>query len=239
MPLLRTRLNNKLDWKTLYFDGVDDYVKVPPYSAMNEITIEFSFYTPTTLGNGSGIVQSYFHALTNKPFIKYDDRIGHQRFEIYLATVNGSDTLYVSQTISKGWYYLVFTYNDPVMRLYLNSTLIGSKTHTYGGAISSPSSIVLATWNDTSGFSEISISLIRIYNRALSDSEILWNYYHPDNPIRSGLVLWLHYDSISGSTWLDKSGNGNDGTIYGATPVEYYKPPYRSLTPSRTLSPTR
>ena len=37
--------------------------------------------------------------------------------------------------------------------------------------------------------------------------------------ITDGLVLWYDGDSIDieNGIWHDKSGNGNDGTIYGAT----------------------
>jgi len=58
---------------------------------------------------------------------------------------------------------------------------------------------------------------ILAYNRRLEPWEIAYNYHNPKNPIRKGLVLWLDPDSVSGSTWADKSGNGNDGTIHGAT----------------------
>ncbi|MHA1740513.1 MAG: LamG domain-containing protein, partial [Candidatus Thorarchaeota archaeon] len=58
---------------------------------------------------------------------------------------------------------------------------------------------------------------IMIYNRALSDEEIKWNYLHPDNPVRDGLVLWLKMDEGEGTKAFDYSGNDNDGTINGAT----------------------
>jgi hypothetical protein len=60
------------------------------------------------------------------------------------------------------------------------------------------------------------IDEVRFYNRALTAEEIQYNYQHPDTPITDGLVLWLDFNEGSGTTAYDKSGNGNDGTIYGA-----------------------
>jgi hypothetical protein len=76
---------------------------------------------------------------------------------------------------------------------------------------------------------------ILIYSRALTDSEIQWNYNNPDNPIRNGLVLWFraHPDNIKDIDgdglleWLDLSGYGNHGKIYGATLVKLIRDPVR------------
>jgi hypothetical protein len=86
-----------------------------------------------------------------------------------------------------------------------------------------------------------------IYSRALSDSEILWNYQHPDSPVRDGLVLWLQADpayirDIDGDgvpEWVDLSGNNNNGKIYGARLVQLIKPPARTLSPARALPVAR
>lgn len=61
------------------------------------------------------------------------------------------------------------------------------------------------------------IAKVMIYNKALTQSEILQNYYQ-GNIVTDGLIL--SYDSSnlvsypgSGNTWFDMSGNGNHGTI--------------------------
>jgi len=60
------------------------------------------------------------------------------------------------------------------------------------------------------------IGLVRIYNRALSEEEIKHNMLHHLSPRTEGLALWIPFDEGSGTTVADKSGKGNDGTIYGA-----------------------
>ena len=83
---------------------------------------------------------------------------------------------------------------------------------------------------------------VRIYSRALTAEEILWNFYYPDNPVRNGLVLWLHWDSIdtNAGKWYDRSGFGNHATLYNnPTREDVLLPPKRVLSPTRTLAPVR
>jgi hypothetical protein len=96
-------------------------------------------------------------------------------------------------------------------------------------------------------YSNIYLSNVMIYSRILSETEISWNYVNPDNPIRNGLVLWLraHPDyvkDIDGDgllEWLDLSGYGNHGKIYGARLVELIRTPTRTLTVARTVPVAR
>jgi hypothetical protein len=91
------------------------------------------------------------------------------------------------------------------------------------------------------------LASILIYSRALSDSEIQWNYQYLDNPVRDGLVLWLQADpqyvkDIDGDgvpEWIDLSGYNNHGKIYGAQLVQLFKTPARVLKPVRILKPLR
>jgi hypothetical protein len=86
-----------------------------------------------------------------------------------------------------------------------------------------------------------------IYTRDLSDSDIAWNVNYPENPVRNGLYVWLQadpqyvkdIDNDGVLEWLDLSGFGNHGKIYGAQLVQLVRPAQRLLTPSRILSVVR
>jgi len=86
-----------------------------------------------------------------------------------------------------------------------------------------------------------------VYSRVLSDSEIAWNYRNPDNPVRNGLIVWLQADpqyimDIDGDgvlEWVDLSGSGNHGKIYGARLVELIRAPMRLLTTSGVVGVAR
>jgi hypothetical protein len=57
---------------------------------------------------------------------------------------------------------------------------------------------------------------VMIYNRALSDTEVSAIYTNPYSPPTDGLILWLKMDEGTGTVVYDSSGQGNNGTIYGA-----------------------
>jgi hypothetical protein len=86
-----------------------------------------------------------------------------------------------------------------------------------------------------------------IYTRDLSDKDIEWNFKNPDNPVRNGLYVWLtadpqyvkDIDNDGVLEWIDLSGFGNHGKIYGAQLVQLVKPSARILTPARALKPAR
>jgi hypothetical protein len=87
----------------------------------------------------------------------------------------------------------------------------------------------------------------RAYSRALSYSEIQQNYNYPDNPTKNGLVLWLkaapqYVKDIDGDgilEWLDLSGYGNHGKIYGAQLVKLIKDASRVIQAQRVLACAR
>ena len=125
------------------------------------------------------------------------------------------------------WYHVVGTWDGTYARIYVDGDLEGKSsdlsaypplplnTPTHIGA-----RISILCW---SGF----IASVRIYNRALSEAEVKYLYYNPDDPLDTDhLVLWLHPGSIDtdAGVWYDLSSYGNDGTIYGATKVSLVSP---------------
>ena len=63
------------------------------------------------------------------------------------------------------------------------------------------------------------------YDRAITDDEIKYNALNYHDPVRNGLVMWFRMEEGQGLALHDYSGNGNDGTIFGAdwTPVEKWE----------------
>jgi len=72
------------------------------------------------------------------------------------------------------------------------------------------------TYTDVNSLRGI-VSWALAYNRVLSSDEVLNIHNNPSQPPREGLILRWDFDEGSGNKVYDKSGNGNDGTIYGAT----------------------
>ena len=74
------------------------------------------------------------------------------------------------------------------------------------------------------GYNQVDFTVMRMYNKPLSQSEIIQNYqamfprFLGENIVTSGLVLYLDagYPSsypTTGTTWYDVSGYGNNGTL--------------------------
>jgi len=108
------------------------------------------------------------------------------------------------------WYYITGVKSGNILKMYVNGTLERSVDIT-GHVIS------------TSGYSGLSIGRIggsgfngtiddlKIYNTALSDSEVLSEYKS------ASLVAYWNLDDGSGTTAADSTGNGNTGNLANGT----------------------
>ena len=157
---------------------------------------------------------------------------------------SGGNTYYVAgSTISTNiWHHLSTTFGEGVLKLFVDGELDASRTDIPTPLDTGDDSLHVGHNNQVvigSQHFHGTIALVRIYNRALSDSEIQHNCLNPMSPVLDGLVLWLKMEEGSGTTVHDYSGYGNDGTIYGATWKEITHPAVRTLTPVRVLSNVR
>jgi hypothetical protein len=130
-------------------------------------------------------------------------------------------------------------------RGYVNNSLFATQSIT--GYTYSPNTypVSIGGETDTSRDKRLKvyglIAQVLIYSRALSDSEIQYNYQNPNKPVTNGLVLWLQVDPkyIQGNKWIDLSGYGNDGSIYNAQLMQLEKTPARILNAKRVLGAVR
>jgi hypothetical protein len=193
----------------LYFDGSDEVI-IPSDSSLN----------PT-------------NALTVMAWIHADDWVGNQRIlqkgvddqyrlldegnlEFGLAGVSGGDIGTPLPTTGT-WHHVAGTYDGSTITLYVDGV---ERVSNFASGPLQTSSTSLYIGNKPLSsypgdhFKGI-IDEVRIYNRALSDQEIN-NTMSNASPATSGLVLYLSFDVLDGSTCPDSSGYGNNGTNYGA-----------------------
>lgn len=236
MPLERTRLK-VFQRKVLYFDGVDDFVKCGSADDLrinhlnNMLTFEVGIKWLGNPDDGTlsriGGFQGHFgdYAL----FMHYTGTV------VFEVDGQHNNILYASGVEKNEWSVVTAIFNESIMAVYINGSLRNSKTPEYYPP--DEGTAPLRFGNKENVFFHGYIGYARIYNRVLSESEIKHNYLYPDNPVRGGLVLWLHWDSIDEEEgiWYDKSGYENHGTIHGATPIPFNRPAFRSLEPLRNL----
>jgi PKD repeat protein len=160
--------------KALVFDGVDDWVTINDSASLDlntGMTLEAWVYPTATMSgwrtvilkedSGSGVYYLYANSGTNQPagIVETSDN-GEQM-------TSGRTPLSVNK-----WTHLAVTYNGQYQRLYVNGVEVAAQPQT--GAIVNYSNGVLriggtSIWNE---FFKGRIDEIRIYNRALSASEV-------------------------------------------------------------------
>jgi hypothetical protein len=250
MPLAPSRLITRPSSYAVYLDGLDDYVEVKHSSVLEPTNITAILWINPF---------SWLHTPTAVALIvkRTDTPNGYIIFWLSTTGTINFDWGGIAYRWNTGfspplntWTFLAFTRSSSGRRLYVNGFLYSSTTST-GGSPASGS--VLRIGMDTvtprywfRGY----IAQVLIYTRDLSDSEIQWNCFHPDNPVISGLVLWLEadpnyvrdIDNDGIPEWIDLSGYNNHGKIYGATLVklvDLYKSPARTLPAARTMPVAR
>jgi len=261
MPLSPKRILKQFKYG-MYFNGVNNYVVIPlTVYGWSDITIQewmYPFYPKanadwskfSTIGDVWTDRPSVFWVADNK----YDYTVMGLNF--YTRKPDGTPRsygfsiyAYRNSWVNTAWR---FSLSDRTLVGYVN----GSKVIT--ASVPSTEKTILE-WNpDTAthpdyykrfvlganvlGAENMKMMQenILIYSRALTDSEIRYNYQNPNNPITNGLVLWLQADPkyVKSNTWIDLSGYGN-GTIYGAQLIQLEKTPARILNAKRVLGAVR
>jgi hypothetical protein len=257
VPLKPVRDPLKTFRYAVYFDGVDDYVVISlTVYGWSGITIQewIYFYYPK-----DGAIWSSPNMIGDSSvdypaiYVSIDNRCDYRTIYLAFSTrkADGTKGAYGPDIYSyrNMWINTArrFSLSDRLYMCYVNATRISSKF------IPSDEKTVLE-WNpDTATYPDrykrfvlgADTRLIEwmkmmqyqllIYTRALSDSEIAWNFNYPENPVRNGLYVWLQadpqyvkdIDNDGVLEWVDLSGNNNHGKIYGATLVKLIRDPVR------------
>jgi len=246
MPLPPRRVLRTFKY-AMYFNGVNNNVRtVSTISLSTPITVMawFShvdkFNILTLVANSvSGATTLGFRFFVN--LYETQDR----RLVIEVGDGTSGSSLYTSvNAVQPGvWNHGVAVINSGNSSLWLNGQKLASGSLP---DITKTDYVYIGTMAGSFYFYGY-ISQVLIYSRALSDSEIQWNYQYPDNPVKNGLVLWLQADpqyvkDIDGDgrlEWIDLSGNNNHGKIYGARLVQLIRAPARVLASGKVLGSVR
>ena len=170
---------------SIIFDGTNDYVDLGS-TINNYIRINLPFTIEVVVNMSvSGTDQAFIgNAWTSPGFLIRKLSTNSIRF-IFLQD-GGTYRAKDSPVLTSGWYHVVATYNGSGVNtlsnyaLYINSSTIGV-TDLSNGTITSivpPNNINLGRSGDSAGFAYFNgkIPIARMYNRALTASEVLQNY---------------------------------------------------------------
>jgi hypothetical protein len=197
---------------SISFDGSDDYVTfggVLPISN-NKLSIE-------TLYNMSQYQPQNQNRLLSKGdyYVLYFD--GSNSLDFYTAQTTPASIGGYGGSFLNSWKHIITTYDGSNKYFYINGVLTKSGATTGNISAGEETLNIAAFRNDPKYTLNGRMSHMRMYDRALSQSEILQNYYK-GKLVTSGLTLALDAGNLisysgNGLTWYDMTPNGNNGTL--------------------------
>ncbi|MEW6380156.1 MAG: LamG domain-containing protein [bacterium] len=204
------------------FDGVDDYIEVLDHSSLDiEKDISITGWIKVSA------VTSEWLGILNKA-----DHDGNDTFEICINSgkylhfpLNFQFSGRIAYNSDSGifeegeWHFFAVIYDGPHVNIYIDGTLNQSYTSTNETLRSNDQNLIIGAekefYNGPHHFNGV-IDDIRIYNRALSESEVIVLYNPPPTPAPHLIGHW-DFEEGSGGTALDHSGNLLHGTIFNAS----------------------
>jgi len=143
--------------------------------------------------------------------------------EFLIKSGASTSTVDSSVSVTDGkWHFMSATYDGTTMRIYVDGVQTGSGTSFSGNLPTQSGNVrVGADYQSTPGnFFTGSLDEVRIYNRALSASEIQALYKSGAQkftapPTNLGLVGYWSMNEGTGTVAGDGSGNGNRGILTG------------------------
>jgi hypothetical protein len=195
--------------KALDFDGVNDYVDLDGF---------------TMAGNVATIV---FQAKFSNDGFLLD--IDAQRFVVKNTSANGVQVFnstswktYGTTIRSEIGFYAIVS-DGTTQRVYYNGHQLGDDVGITAIDWDSITAMKLGSYHaGNSQFFDGQIAGFKIFNTALTAAQVADLYNNPEKVVPTGvadsaLKLWLPMMEGAGTTAYDGSGNGNHGTISGAT----------------------
>ena len=201
--------------KALDFDGVNDYVdcgsiEVQSFSLITNVYLDLLSNTDTLAGNWD----------SSNGFMLYKNASNNMFVYINSAKVQTDISQYVGN-----WTQFVATYDGTTAKLYANGVLINSEAYAATITYSSGSTFKVGAYGNTpGGLLNGDVAGTKLFNTALTAAQVADLYNNPEKVVPTGvdntaLKLWLPMMEGAGTTAYDGSGNGNHGTISGATYV--------------------
>jgi hypothetical protein len=159
----------------LVFDGTDDYVFTTGVQIADYMTISCWFKTSTQQVN-KYLVAMGLNLTSNNGFdlTFQDTQIGSF---VAVSGSNSGGVLYTTNYYDGNWHHICTTYDGSVARFYYDGVEVTTRTGMSGGiTIESTKRLNIGSWVNNGVNSNASITLVSLYNRSLTASEVLQNY---------------------------------------------------------------
>ncbi len=162
------------------FDGTNDYVNIPSFSSKPTTAMTCEAWIKPTTPTLSGTIRGGAISSTNSMYLGIINSVdGGNTHAMHWAVQTSNSRLYNwnGSIPNNQWSHLLGTYDGTTSRAYLNGVQIDSWAQT--GTITD-ATYVVGTYGGalTDGVHNFNgqIAIARIYNKALSASEVLQNF---------------------------------------------------------------
>jgi hypothetical protein len=208
--------------KALDFDGVNDNLTATGSNALSFSQITMSAYFKF---DNLGATQVIFAKRKNVAGYWSAAFVMSSSGELDFRTTTGTTEQKVvySDFVTGEYYHAVGVKDDSNNYLYINGQLVDT---TASGAIDNTTTYDFVLGNNATGqyYYNGQISNAKVFDVALTAAQVADLYNNPEKIVPTGvadsaLKLWLPMMEGAGTTAYDGSGNGNHGTINGATYV--------------------
>jgi hypothetical protein len=212
---------------TLRFDGSNDYVFLSNSQLNISSTITVEVWVKYNAQGGYNA--RAYSVITCKGFPwtwLLEDQSGQFNFRISTSVNSDSN---VNSSYSHGlntWNHVVGTYDGTSQKIYVDGVLRNTVSLT-GTINTSSNDALVGLYNYGDYCLTGNVGAVRVYNKALSATEILQNYEAQKSKfantiVQQGLVLNLDAGNIysyagAGTTWYDVSGNAIDASASGTS----------------------
>ncbi|MFS4471779.1 endo-beta-N-acetylglucosaminidase H [Chryseobacterium sp. T20] len=151
---------------------------------------------------------------SNSAFLRLGDAsLANNKLQFVVSINNVQQKLASATALNANtWYHVAATYDGSNMKLYINGVLDATKAQT--GSVNSTGAFNVGYLYNTSRNFNGKIDEVRVWKRALSQTEISQNMCNVSVPATSLAAYWK-FNEGSGSTVQDTSGNGVSLTLTG------------------------
>lgn len=206
------------------FDGANDYAVIANTAALKPTAaITLEQWLSADDWNAGTSSSNYKCSLSCTSGGGYSHNIWSGTFTSYLYAGGAYRTPTTNVSNLVGWHHFVTTFDGRYTRLYVDGELKSTiDIGTSGNLISYVANSIFVGSEASGGtapeglYWDGKIGTTAIYNRALTAAEITQNYTVSKPKYDFDLVMNLATAPSSGSTWVDQSGNGYNGTLVGS-----------------------
>jgi hypothetical protein len=199
----------KVPGNALVFNGTDQYAEVPFSAALNTSSFTIEFWAK--INGGAGTNRSALSSqgnLTGAGFSASD--INQWNFN--LGNGSSFESLAGGNAEIGKWAHVAGTFNGSEMKLYVNGDLKGTKSFT-GYQMNTSLPLRLGASNKASGEAEMffngAIDEVRIWNTALTQTDIQNNMHNVISPSATGLAAYYRFEHSGGNQLSDLAGSRN------------------------------